>query len=85
MVSMATPEEIAKAIAETQLKMQKQATTSSSYLPNEFTVPVASPEEISQVIAATQKKLKEQSIVRVKYGIYKESRFIYKILNKSLV
>lgn len=85
MVPMATPEEIAKAIAETQLKMQKQATTSSSYLPNEFTVPVASPEEISQVIAATQKKLKEQSTVRVKYGIYNESRFIYKILNKNIV
>ena len=85
MVPMATPEEIAKAIAETQLKMQKQATTSSSDLPNEFTVPVASPEEISQVIAATQKKLKEQSTVKVKYGIYKELRFIHKFLKRNIV
>lgn len=63
MVPMASPEAIAKAIAETQKKMQSQTTsTSASYLPSEFTVPMASPEEINQVIAATQRKLKEQSM-----------------------
>lgn len=62
-VPMASPEAIAKAIAETQKKMQSQTTsTSASYLPSEFTVPMASPEEINQVIAATQRKLKEQSM-----------------------
>lgn len=60
MVPMASPEAIAKAIAETQKKMQSQ--TTASYLPSEFTVPMASPEEINQVIAATQRKLKEQSM-----------------------
>lgn len=63
MVPMALPEAIAKAIAETQKKMQSQATiTSASYLPSDVTVPMASPEEINQVIAATQRKLKEQSM-----------------------
>lgn len=43
--------------------MQSQTTsTSASYLPSEFTLPMASPEEINQVIAATQRKLKEQSM-----------------------
>lgn len=63
MVPMASPEAIAKAIAETQKKMQSQTTsTSASYLPSDVTVPMASPEEINQVIAATQRKLKEQSM-----------------------
>lgn len=87
MVSMASPEAIAKAIAETQKKMQSQATsTSANYLPSEFTVPMASPEEINQVIAATQRKLKEQSMKVIYINcFYMVDPYVLMILNAEVL